>query len=218
VVLQHIWREPTDWIEETRGKGIVACTSFPILLSVPTHTCLHSRRAANSVQPSVHSSRSGKTESANGNLRPQLVFLRPLPCIPPPFVLPPLPPFPTNNPPESYPNVIWIYAFSTPHNPHFKPTLHTLLILNSPAKASVWQPLTESGELLTIVSASKSFTTWREPLGSDLAGTAEGVGIPSRTSAPSFPDCILRRERRDSFRPYDSPIYLIRLCTRPRRP
>ena len=29
---QAVWREPSDWIKDTRGRGIVQCTSMPLNL------------------------------------------------------------------------------------------------------------------------------------------------------------------------------------------
>ncbi|GAA5914356.1 hypothetical protein JCM6882_008170 [Rhodosporidiobolus microsporus] len=160
-----LWKEPLGWVEKTRGKGIV---SFERVTTLPYAVNLV---APNPALPNPKMGFSRLVWSPSGEW---LVGMN-----------------------QSYPTALALFSFplnaltsteSTPPSPasssfpSSRPSLHTLLLFNSPARDFAWQPRRagqgSDGETLVAVSGEKAFAVWRTPVG-DAAGDAEGVGVPA---------------------------------------
>lgn len=98
---------------------------------------------------------------------------------------------------ESYPTTLFIHQFLASPTPHFRPKLHSVVLLQLPVRAFAWQPSQPDGrESLAVVSAQKGFATWTED-------TVEGVGIPASESSlvcGEWDQKELIRSRRDRVR------------------
>ncbi|GAA5860126.1 hypothetical protein JCM8547_009192 [Rhodosporidiobolus lusitaniae] len=169
----RIWREPSGWVEKTRGRGIV---SFERITTLPyTLTPV----VAN---PAVPNPKMGfsRVAWAPGERGEWLVGLN-----------------------QFHPNALSIFSFPTssflapsssspfasspsPSSSSCptskRPHLHTVLLFSSPVKDFAWQPRLREGEreTLVMVNGAKAFTVWKAPGGDGRGGgEAEGVGVPA---------------------------------------
>ncbi|KAM0750805.1 hypothetical protein T439DRAFT_239992 [Meredithblackwellia eburnea MCA 4105] len=175
----NIWKEPEGWIEKTRGKGIVT-------FDTPTTTTT----SLNPLRPDLGrpNPRMGISKLAWSSEGKWLACCN-----------------------QSHPTALWVFSFLSPSHSspspsssaqrpalHFRPRLQSLIIhysapgtlgtSNEKAQGIVrefgWRPTRgqeEEAEMLVATTGQGGFTVWRETPGVEGC-TAEGVGIPSRTT------------------------------------
>ncbi|GAA5839349.1 hypothetical protein JCM11251_003957 [Rhodosporidiobolus azoricus] len=178
-----VWKEPLEWVEKTRGKGIVLfdrVTTLPYSLTpvVPNPAVPN---------PKMGFSRLSWSPSGDWLVGMNQSYPNALALLS--FPLSRLASDESSSPasPSTFPSS--------------RPCLHTLILFNSPVRDFAWQPTRQQGEqeTLVIVSGEKAFTVWRARGGEEQQGEAEGVGVPAGQtdfplSALSFSpqgDCLL---------------------------